>query len=312
VPDLRSFVFGGSEHDPFTGGGALPWINYNRGGLGTGPQASADASSPTAAAKTATEFNLGNAGDTSKLSDLINSINLKAQQTANQARIPGAAGLEAKSSANIGQELAGGVPSDVMNLLQQQGAERGAASGFGADSANTGAAYLRALGLTSLGQEQAGQQNLSAAYARNPGAPLFDPTSQLLSPGQQENTNLGYISEANRAAEAQQRLAIEAAGRGYGGGGRGGGYSYGAPAEAAPNYGFTYPPEVVGTPSATAAPNVYPPTLGTGSSYSYNYGPQYGAGAPAATNPYSYEGGAGNYSNTFNNPDYVGEIGAYG
>jgi hypothetical protein len=250
---------------------------------------------------------LGNAGDTSKLSDLINSINLKAQQTANQARIPGAAGLEAKSSANIGQELGGQVPTDVMNLLQQQGAERGAAGGFGADSANTGAAYLRALGLTSLGQEQAGQQNLSAAYARNPGAPLFDPTSQLLSPGQQENTNLGYISEANRAAEEQQRLQLEAL-RGYGGGGRGGGYSYGAPAEAPPNYGFTYPPEVVGgATGAGGVPNVYPPSPTTG--YDYGYGAQYGA--PAA-NPYSYEGGNVNYSNTFGNNDYAGELGAYG
>jgi hypothetical protein len=259
--DLRSFVFGGSEHDPFSNEGPYRWSsNYGRR-AGSGPQATGDASSPTAAAKTATEFNLGNAGDTSKLSDLINSINLKAQQTANQARIPGAAGLEAESSANIGQELAGGVPTDVMNLLQQQGAERGAAGGFGADSANTGAAYLRALGLTSLGQEQAGQQNLSAAYARNPGAPLFDPTSQLLAPQQQENTNLGYISEADRAAEERQRLQLEAL-RGYGGGGRGGGGGYGAPGgSGAFSYDYGTPGEVVGNSMGTTTLAGGQPTL---------------------------------------------------
>jgi hypothetical protein len=40
------------------------------------------------------------------------------------------------------------------------------------------------LGLTSLDLQQRGQQNLSAADARNPAAPLFNPESQLLTPYQ--------------------------------------------------------------------------------------------------------------------------------
>lgn len=131
----------------------------------------------------ATQQNLSAGPDLSSLTDMVNKLNIGGQTAANQARIPGAAGLEATSSANIGQELAGQLSPDVINLLQQQGAERGVGMGSpGSDNSN--AAYLRALGLTSLQQQQLGQQNLSQAYARNPGAQVFNPASQFITPAQ--------------------------------------------------------------------------------------------------------------------------------
>jgi hypothetical protein len=188
------------------------------------------------------------------LASYINSINRQGQTAANQARIPGAVGLEAQSSANIGSELQGQLPADVLRLIQQQGAERGVATGS-PGSPNSNAAYLQALGLTSLDLTQRGQQNLTGAYARNPAAPLFDPTTQLLTPYQSGTLNLegGRLAleqqtEADRVALEQRRLDQEAALRGGGGGGGGG--RGGTPATALPSDITGYGGEFV----ATAAP----------------------------------------------------------
>ena len=154
--------------------------------------------------------NLQNIDYLKSLTENINAINLAGQQAALGARIPQATALETASSANIAQELQGKVPADVMNLLGQQAAERGVITGGATD-----ASYLRALGLTSLGQEQAGQQNLSAALARNPAAPLFDPTGQMITPGQVSQQEL----QQQQLALEQERLNLEALGYGRGGGG---------------------------------------------------------------------------------------------
>lgn len=196
-----------------------PWISYGPGGTGRRP--SGVSNTPTGAGAAATSFDISQTKELGQISDIINQINKAAQTSALNARIPGAAALETKSSANIGQELSGQVPSDVTALLQQQAAERGVATGVGPTSPNANAAYLRALGLTSLQQEQMGQQNLTAADARNPAAPIFDPTKLLMTPEQLAATNLGYMSEADRTALEQERLALEAARGGGGGGGRG-------------------------------------------------------------------------------------------
>ncbi len=142
-----------------------------------------------------------------QLTDYINSLNLAAQQRANAGRIPGATGLETASSGNIASELAGQPSASTIRLLQQQAAERGVATGVGGDSPNATAAYLQALGLTSEQLQETGQRDLSAALGRNPAAPIFDPTSQLMTPYQSEQLNL-----------ERQRLAQEA-------GGGGGGYA---------------------------------------------------------------------------------------
>lgn len=145
------------------------------GGPGTG--------AGTGGATSGTGLFGGGPGGLTQLSDLINSINRLAQQQANAGRIPNAAGLEGTSSGVIGQELAGEVPADVQALLGQRAAERGVSTG-NVGGPGTNAAYLRALGLTSLGQIQQGEQNLTSALGRNPAAPLFNPATQLLTPYQ--------------------------------------------------------------------------------------------------------------------------------
>lgn len=200
-----------------------------------------------------------------QITQAINQLNLTAQQAANAARIPNATGLETQSSNLIGQELAGKVPADVIALLQQQGAERGAATGMDVSSPNANAAYLRALGLTSLQEQQAGQANLTAALGRNPGAPLTDPSRFVMTPYQaallaleQERLRLGY----------QPRLGTYT-GPGSGGGG-------GAP------YSYTPDPFVprVAPPAAGNFGNLLPPDLSGGGglppdTYSYSGMPDY-------------------------------------
>jgi hypothetical protein len=140
----------------------------------------------------------------------INASNRANQMLANQARIPGAADMEAKSSANIADQLMGKIPEDVLAMLGQGAGERAVGTGMiGAPASE--AAYRRALGLTSIGQQEAGQKNLSAAYARNPAAPLYNAGEFAITPYQQAQLNL------------QRRAQDISASRGGGGGGGGGG-----------------------------------------------------------------------------------------
>lgn len=149
--------------------------------------------------------------------------NIAAQQAVNQARIPGAAGMEEQSSKMIEDQLLGKVPGDVEAMLGQSAAERGIATGM-PGSGNMNAAYLRALGLTSIGQQQQGQQNLSAAYARNPAAPIMNAESMVITPLQQAQLDLSrYQAETGRIGATRT-----------GGGGGGGGYS---PRTASPETG---------------------------------------------------------------------------
>lgn len=188
----------------------------------------------------------------------VNALNVSGQQTAQAARLPGEAGLAGQTSNIIGQELQGDVPQDVMNLLEQQGAEGATTSG-----GNPQAAYLRALGLTSLGQQQAGQANLSTALASSPIAPLFDPTTQLLGPAAAGGLNiqageLGVAQSANAAkiADTNAQLALQAAALNRGGGGGGGTITQPSPAALGlPT--FNYGPTgltAYGTSTATTSP----------------------------------------------------------
>ena len=161
-----------------------------------------------------TSSNVGNAPNLESLTQLVDQLNQNSQTAANAARIPNNPALEAQSSANIGSELAGQLPQDVITQMQQQAAERGVATGSpGSDNSN--GAYLRALGLNSLALQQQGQQNLSAADARNPAAPIFDPTSQLLTPYQQ-----GQLNYQNGLLGLDWYRALTGQGGGAGGGGR--------------------------------------------------------------------------------------------
>lgn len=238
---------------------------------------------PTPAAATSTAFNLGNVGGLDELTKLINSINLAGQKQANVNRIPGEAGLETQSSTNISNELAGKLPSDVLTFLRQQAAERGIGG------TNADADYLKSVLLTSLDMTRKGESELSAATARNPGAPLFDPSGMLLSPYQsgqlgiqQGELTLAQQSEADRVALERQRLAQSAAlGQGGGGGGYGPRASAatspwaGTPAEQvlfSPNYGQGSIDSSVpfNWQAATFGPN---PTYGYGTGTpSFSYG----------------------------------------
>jgi len=163
-------------------------------------------------------YNFGSGDNLASLSEEINAINRTGQSAALNARIPNAPALEAASSANIQSELAGELPADVLANLRQAAAERGVATGT-VGSPNSNAAYLRALGLTSLDLTRMGQQELSAADARNPAAPLFDPTTQLLTPYQAGTLSLEQERQQNELLLARQRLAQQAALGGRGGGG---------------------------------------------------------------------------------------------
>lgn len=165
-------------------------FQYQLQGLPTAQNTSTSTSLTGDAAKQ----NLAAAPDLTSLTDLINTLNRNAQTSANAARIPNNPALEQASSGNIANLLAGQIPADVINNLSQTAAERGVAMGSpGSDNSNAG--LLRALGLTSLDLQQLGQQNLSAADARNPGAPIFNPGSMLLTPGQlgQLNNAAGFL-----------------------------------------------------------------------------------------------------------------------
>jgi hypothetical protein len=206
--------------------------------LGTGENLGINPSELTSAAASA---NLGGLPSIEQLTQQIDQLNINAQQAANMARIPGEAGLEAQSSANIANLLAGQVSPSTLNLLGTQAAERGVATGSPM-GAGTNASYLQALGLTSEQLQGLGQQELSAATARNPGAPLMDPTTQLLTPAA-----LGSLSNQQASLqEAYAALATRAAGGGGGGGGN--------------------PAATAAAPLDTGVPagGAYPTTLGPG------------------------------------------------
>lgn len=153
---------------------------------------------------------LGVAGPLSALDQLLNQLNvggqaasnkqaLSDQTAANNAQpLPQQAALQKQSSADISSALSGQLPPDVLNLIQQQGAERGVATGS-PGSPNANASMLQALGLTSLGLEQTGQSELNSAISSNRvanpvasvgTAPVSNPLSLLQLP----NANAGAVS----------------------------------------------------------------------------------------------------------------------
>ena len=102
-----------------------------------------------------------------------------------QARMPYAFNLPnygamvGQRSKNVTGLLKGQVPTDVVEQIQQRGAERGVATGMpGGPNAN--AAWLRALGLTSLDLQQQGSQQFTQALADTPVSPPYNPLSQSI------------------------------------------------------------------------------------------------------------------------------------
>lgn len=147
--------------------------------------------------------------------------------------LPGYAGMSAADSANIQRNLAGSLAPDVISLMQQQAAERGIATGA-PGSPNTDAAYLRALGLTSLQLQQLGHTQLTEAMQRTPIQQMQTVTQMTDLRPQQAIYNAAPIPSA-QAAE-QLRLAQAGMGAGYGPRTRSTGYTVtGGP--SVPTYG---------------------------------------------------------------------------
>jgi hypothetical protein len=92
------------------------------------------------------------------------------------ANLPGFAGMQQQRSATLAQQMAGEVPTDVVNQILQQAAERGISTGM-PGSGNSNSAFLRALGLTSMGLQQQGMAGFSQAMADTPVPELLNPAS---------------------------------------------------------------------------------------------------------------------------------------
>lgn len=139
--------------------------------------------------------------DYSQIDDLIaqiNATNQAAQHAANLGRIPGAAELEAQSSQNIAGLL--NPPTQFAEIDVPSAAQAVASGTVGSPFAG-----VTGLNLTEnerLRRQGLGQQYLSAAYARNPAAPIADPQAlfQFL---QQQGFQSGESARA-RAFQAEQ------------------------------------------------------------------------------------------------------------
>lgn len=218
-------------------------------------------------AQNAASQNLAAMPQLQSLSTLINQIN----KTANESRVTGGAGLEAQSSANIANELAGNLPQDFLTQLQTGIAQRSGRAGFGANSSNANAAALRAMGLSSIDMQDRGQRNLTAAYNR--AAPLWSVQEGMVTPAlaeqQQyhttqaalENQAQQYSSSQARAALAEQQRQFDIeqnkyAGMSVGGGGVGRGASSNqiVPTQTGEPSGY-YAQNQVSTPVAARDPN---------------------------------------------------------
>lgn len=189
----------------------------------------------------ATQQNLDAGPNLTSLSDLVNTLNRNAQTSANAARVPGSTAIEQQLSDNTSQLAKGQLPQDVINQIQQRAAERGISTGN--DN------YLQALGLNSLEAQQMAQGNLTAADARNPVAPIFNPASMLLTPAQ-----LGALQNQGGFLALDWYKALTGQG-GYGGGrGGGGGQTPTGQSEDQSNPNWWRSVMPVGTPGMPTSP----------------------------------------------------------
>lgn len=141
--------------------------------------------------------NLGNLGSLYGLTGSLNTEIAKQAALPFQLNLPNYGEMTTQSSGNILSLLKGQVPQDVAAQLQQMAAERGISTGsIGSPDSNT--ALLRALGLTSLGLQQQGEGELSAAISRTPTGQQFNPSQFLVTPQQQQEAQ--YMANLYAAA----------------------------------------------------------------------------------------------------------------
>lgn len=120
--------------------------------------------------------------------------------------IPNFSGLTSTASSIISDALSGRVPADVQNLVRDKAAEQAVAAGMPGASAGTlfGNRELRDFGLTSIGQQQRGFQDLLSLLQGVSGtvAPTFGQAQE------QENTRAIFAAAPDPAAAfaEQERL----------------------------------------------------------------------------------------------------------
>ncbi len=193
--------------------------------------------SPGATQSGAVNMNLGNLGGLYNLASSTNAFNIgQAPQNLN-ANLPGYQQTLHQLASNAGQQAQGLIPQDVVNLEAQQAAERGISTGLGSGSPNTNAALLAALGKTSIGQQQLGQENFGKLVGLTPQAPMFDPSKFFVTPEQNQAAQTAanvYASAPNpfAAADEARKQALAAARAGGGGLTVGGGLPAGSPFHA--------------------------------------------------------------------------------
>lgn len=191
--------------------------------------------SPTQTATQALQGNISNLGDLYGLSAGVGAASGAGAMAQYSGSIPGLPGYLSQAGGAVSSELAGQLPADVMAQLQLGGAQRGIGTGT-QGSANSNAAYMQMLGLSSLGMQQQGQKDLGQLIGETPAGPAFNPASMLVNPSDQQSA-AGYNSVMSAAPNptmaAQASMNAARAGMGAGGAGFGGG---GAPAyQPAPN-----------------------------------------------------------------------------
>lgn len=141
------------------------------------------------------------------------------------AQLPGYAASLGNIGANIKSETAAQIPADVLQRLQQSAAERGVATGT-AGSPNNDAAYLRALGLTSLDLTNMGQTNLLRQLPALPGYGISQNPGFYVTPQQQYEADLQrniFAAAPDPYAAASASLGAARMGLGAGGSGFGSG-----------------------------------------------------------------------------------------
>jgi hypothetical protein len=142
--------------------------------------------------------------DTSQQSQLLNNYGMA---------IPNYSGLTSTASTDVGNNLHGHLSDDVIAQLTQQAAERGITTGS-PGSPNANAAYLRALGLTSLNLENTGLQQLATMTQTAPVAPLVNPASFLVTPEQQQEAQMAsntYAAAPDPGAAASKAISLASA-----------------------------------------------------------------------------------------------------
>lgn len=165
--------------------------------------------SPISTAGEAVRGNIGNLGGLYQLAGGVNAFNQQQAALGLQTNLPGYQGMVGQSSQNIAANLAGQVDPQVYNQLVQSAAERGTSTGLGTNAPNISAALLAALGKTSYGQKQLGEQQLTAAIGRTPQGPVFDPSKFFVTPEQEQQAqaaaNLYASAPVPSAAAAEAR-----------------------------------------------------------------------------------------------------------